>query len=211
MRCELSNCSLLIAHCSQQKLQIMNYELIIEIIAVATGLLSVWYSKKINVLVFPIGIISVLLYVFIFIKNGLFANAIINFLYFVISVFGWWNWQKAKGKRQKAKELSVTFLNTRQRILTVAIVFVLLIISKIFTSDVPTFLDYFTGVLGLGGMLLTALKKVENWVLYLLCDIILIPLCIVNELYLTVLQYLIYAIIAVMGFISWSKEAKKNV
>ena len=189
----------------------MNYELIIEIIAVATGLLSVWYSKKINVLVFPIGIISVLLYVFIFIKNGLFANAIINFLYFVISVFGWWNWKKAKGQSPKAKELSVTFLNTRQRILTLAIVFVLLIISKIFTSDVPTFLDYFTGVLGLGGMLLTALKKVENWVLYLLCDIILIPLCIVNGLYLTVLQYLIYAIIAVMGFISWSKEAKKNV
>lgn len=191
----------------------MNYELIIEIIAVATGLLSVWYSKKINVLVFPIGIISVLLYVFIFIKNGLFANAVINFLYFVISVFGWWNWkrQKANDKRLKAKELSVTFLNTRQRLLTLAIVIVLLVISKIFTTDTPTFLDYFTGVLGLGGMLFTALKKVENWVLYLLCDIILIPLCIVNGLYLTVLQYLIYAIIAVMGCISWSKEAKKNV
>ena len=191
----------------------MNYELIIEIIAVATGLLSVWYSKKINVLVFPIGIISVLLYVFIFIKNGLFANAVINFLYFLISVFGWWNWkrQKANDERLKTKQLSVTFLNTRQRFLTLAIVFVLLIISKIFTSDLPTFLDYFTGVLGLGGMLLTALKKVENWVLYLLCDIILIPLCIVNGLYLTVLQYLIYAIIAVMGCISWSEEAKKNV
>ena len=191
----------------------MNYELIIESIAVATGLLSVWYSKKINVLVFPIGIISVLLYVFIFIKNGLFANAVINFLYFVISVFGWWNWkrQKANDERLKAKELSVTFLNTRQRFLTLAIVIVLLFISNIFTSDVPTFLDYFTGVLGLGGMLLTALKKVENWVLYLLCDIILIPLCIVNGLYLTVLQYIIYAIIAVMGCISWSEEAKKNV
>ena len=189
----------------------MNYELIIEIIAVATGLLSVWYSKKINVLVFPIGIISVLLYVFIFIKNGLFANAVINFLYFVISVFGWWNWEKAKGQRPKAKELSVTFLNKRQRVLTLAIVIVLLFISKIFTADTPTFLDYFTGVLGLGGMLLTALKKVENWVLYLLCDIILIPLCIVNGLYLTVLQYIIYAIIAIMGCISWSEEAKKNV
>lgn len=189
----------------------MNYELIIEIIAVATGLLSVWYSKKINVLVFPIGIISVLLYVFIFIKNGLFANASINFLYFVISVFGWWNWQKAKVKKQKAEELSVTFLNTKQRLITLAIILVLLFISKIFTSDIPTFLDYFTGVLGLGGMLLTAFKKVENWVLYLLCDIILIPLCISNGLYLTVLQYLIYAIIAVMGYISWSKEAKRNV
>ncbi len=194
----------------------MNYELIIEVIAVATGLLSVWYSKKINVLVFPIGIISVLLYVFIFIKNGLFANAVINFLYFAISVFGWWNWVKDNGQQttdnsRQSDSLSVTFLNTRQRILTLAIVIVLLVISKIFTADTPTFLDYFTGVLGLGGMLLTALKKVENWVLYLLCDIILIPLCIVNGLYLTVLQYIIYAIIAVMGCISWSEEAKKNV
>jgi nicotinamide mononucleotide transporter len=194
----------------------MNYELIIEIIAVATGLLSVWYSKKINVLVFPIGIISVLLYVFIFIKNGLFANAVINFLYFVISVFGWWNWVKDNGQQttdnsRQSDSLSVTFLNKRQRILTLAIVIILLVISKIFTADTPTFLDYFTGVLGLGGMLLTALKKVENWVLYLLCDIILIPLCIVNGLYLTVLQYIIYAIIAVMGCISWSEEAKKNV
>ena len=192
----------------------MNYELIIESIAVATGLLSVWYSKKINVLVFPIGIISVLLYVFIFIKNGLFANAVINFMYFVISVFGWWNWVKATSNEQRATSndnLQVTFLTKKHRLLTLAIVIVLLIISKILSSDIPTFLDYFTGVLGLGGMFLTALKKVENWVLYLLCDIILIPLCIYNELYLTVLQYIIYAIIAVMGYVSWSKEAKKNV
>ena len=194
----------------------MNYELIIELIAVATGLISVWYSKKINVLVFPIGIISVLLYVFIFVKNGLFANAVINFLYFVISVFGWWNWKKDNGQqttdnRQQSESLTVTFLNTRQRFVTLAFVLVLLFVSKIFSSDTTTFLDYLTGVLGLGGMLLTALKKVENWVLYLLCDIILIPLCIYNGLYLTVLQYIIYAIIAVMGYISWSKEAKKNV
>ena len=194
----------------------LNAELIIESIAVATGLLSVWYSKKINVMVFPIGVISVLLYVFIFVKNGLFANAVINFLYFVISVFGWWNWKKDNGQqttdnRQQSESLTVTFLNTRQRFVTLAIVLVLLFVSKIFSSDTTTFLDYLTGVLGLGGMLLTAFKKVENWVLYLLCDIILIPLCIYNGLYLTVLQYIIYAIIAVMGYISWSKEAKKNV
>ena len=194
----------------------LNAELIIESIAVATGLLSVWYSKKINVLVFPIGIISVLLYVFIFVKNGLFANAVINFLYFVISVFGWWNWKKDNGQqttdnRQQSESLTVTFLNSRQRFVTLAIVLVLLFVSKIFSSDTTTFLDYLTGVLGLGGMLLTAIKKVENWILYLLCDIILIPLCIYNGLYLTVLQYIIYAIIAVMGYISWSKEAKKNV
>ena len=182
----------------------------------ATGLLSVWYSKKINVLVFPIGIVSVLLYVFIFIKNGLFANAVINFLYFVISVFGWWNWVKDNGQqttdnRHQSNSLSVTFLSPRQRFVTLAILLVLLFISKTLSSDAMTFFDYFTGVLGLGGMLLTALKKVENWILYLLCDIILIPLCIYNGLYLTVLQYIIYAIIAIMGYISWRKEAKKHV
>ena len=109
----------------------------------------------------------------------------------LISVFGWWNWVKATSNEQRATSndnLQVTFLTKKHRLLTLAIVFVLLVISKIFTTDTPTFLDYFTGVLGLGGMLLTALKKVENWVLYLLCDIILIPLCIVNGLYLTVLQ-----------------------
>ena len=98
----------------------MNYELIIEIIAVVTGLLSVWFSKKINVLVFPIGIISVLLYVFIFIKNELYANAVINFIYFLISVFGWWNWKRTNDKSLKSKgndELKVTFLNGKENII----------------------------------------------------------------------------------------------
>jgi nicotinamide mononucleotide transporter len=193
----------------------MNYELIIEVIAVATGLLSVWYSKKINVLVFPIGIISVLLYVFIFIKNGLFANAVINFLYFAISVFGWWNWKRQKSNDESLKsedELKVTTLNKKESVIVSTILLMSLLAISIFVpKSLSVRFDYFTSVLGLIAMWLTSIKKVENWIFYLAADIILIPLCIYNGLYLTSVQYVAYTILAIMGYINWNKEAKKNV
>ena len=197
----------------------MNYELIIEIVAVVTGLLSVWFSKKINVLVFPIGIISVLLYVFIFIKNELYANAVINFIYFLISVFGWWNWRKSTSQRDNETtsqrddgELKVTFLNGKENIIVYSLFTITFLSIVIFSNSViATKLDYITSAAGLIAMMLTSLKKVENWIFYLFADIVLIPLCIYNGLYLTSLQYVAYTILAIMGLISWSKEAKQNV
>ena len=193
----------------------MNYELIIEIVAVVTGLLSVWFSKKINVLVFPIGIISVLLYVFIFIKNELYANAGINFIYFLISVFGWWNWKRTNDKSLKSKgndELKVTFLNGKENIIVYSLFTITFLSIVIFSNSViSTKLDYITSAAGLIAMMLTSLKKVENWIFYLFADIVLIPLCIYNGLYLTSLQYVAYTILAIMGLISWSKEARQNV
>lgn len=193
----------------------MNYELIIEIVAVVTGLLSVWFSKKINVLVFPIGIISVLLYVFIFIKNELYANAVINFIYFLISVFGWWNWKRTNDKSLKSKgndELKVTFLNGKENIIVYSLFTITFLSIVIFSNSViATKLDYITSAAGLIAMMLTSLKKVENWIFYLFADIVLIPLCIYNGLYLTSLQYVAYTILAIMGLISWSKEARQNV
>lgn len=193
----------------------MNYELIIEIVAVVTGLLSVWFSKKINVLVFPIGIISVLLYVFIFIKNELYANAAINFIYFLISVFGWWNWKRTNDKSLKSNgkdELKVTFLNGKENIIVYSLFTITFLSIVIFSNSViATKLDYITSAAGLIAMMLTSLKKVENWIFYLFADIVLIPLCIYNGLYLTSLQYVAYTILAIMGLISWSKEARQNV
>ncbi|MBR2052199.1 MAG: nicotinamide mononucleotide transporter [Bacteroidales bacterium] len=197
----------------------MNYELIIEIVAVVTGLLSVWFSKKINVLVFPIGIISVLLYVFIFIKNELYANAVINFIYFLISVFGWWNWRKSTSQRDNETtsqrddgELKVTFLNGKENIIVYSLFTITFLSIVIFSNSViATKLDYITSAAGLIAMMLTSLKKVENWIFYLFADIVLIPLCIYNGLYLTSLQYVAYTILAIMGLISWSKEARQNV
>lgn len=179
----------------------------IEVVAVITGLLSVWFSKKINILVYPVGIISVLLYVYIFYKNGLFANAIINFLYFVVSVYGWYHWKHPKNE----EELPVTFLNKKHILILIGSFAFLLILLNIIKLDFNHILDYSTSFLGLCGMYLTARKKVENWICYLIADIVLIPLCIYNHLYFSSFQYLIFSIIAVLGLITWNKEAKKNV
>lgn len=195
----------------------MNYELVIEIIAVITGLLSVWFSKKINVLVFPVGMISLALYVGIFIHNGLYANSVINFLYFIISIYGWWNWKRTNVKSQKSNgedegELKVSYLNKKENIITATIFCISIILICVFTpKELSVRLDYITSAAGLIAMVLTSMKKVDNWMYYLLADIILIPLCIYNGLYLTSLQYVAYTILAIMGYISWSKEAKQNV
>ena len=195
----------------------MNYELIIEIIAVITGLLSVWFSKKINVLVFPVGMISLALYVGIFIHNGLYANSVINFLYFIISIYGWWNWarQRTTVNSQQSTdrgELKVSYLNKKEIIITATIFCISILLICIFTpKELSVRLDYITSSAGLIAMVLTSMKKVDNWMYYLLADIILIPLCIYNGLYLTSLQYVAYTILAIMGYISWSKEAKQNV
>ena len=195
----------------------MNYELILEIIAVITGMLSIWYSYRINILVYPIGMISLALYVFIFIKNGLYANAVINFLYFVISIFGWWNWlrQRTTDNRQQTTdkgELKVSYLSKKENAITITILVILIFFINIFTTnDLSIRLDYYTSAAGLIAMVLTSFKKVENWLCYLVADIVLIPLCIYNGLYLTSIQYVAYTILAIMGYINWNKEAKKNV
>lgn len=179
----------------------------IEVVAVITGLLSVWFSKKINILVYPVGIISVLLYVYIFYKKGLFANAVINFLYFVISIYGWYHWKHPKNE----KKLLVTFLNKKHILILIGIFALLLILMNLIKLDFNHILDYSTSFFGLCGMYLTARKKVENWICYLVADIVLIPLCIYNHLYFSSFQYLIFSIIAVLGLINWNREVKKNV
>ena len=197
----------------------MDYELIIEIIAVITGLLSIWFSYKINIWVYPVGMISLAFYVFIFTRNGLYANSIINFLYFIISIFGWWNWvrRRTTDKGLKAKgegegELKVSYLNKKEKFITITILCLSMFLINLFApKDLSIKFDYLTSAAGLIAMVLTSFKKVDNWMYYLIADIILIPLCIYNGLYLTSIQYVAYTILAIMGFINWRKEAMKHV
>ena len=195
----------------------MNYELIIETIAVITGLLSIWFSYRINILVYPIGMISLALYVFIFTKNGLYANAVINFLYFAISIFGWWNWKRQRttdeGQQSTDKgRLKVSYLNKKEKYITITIFCVSIFLINLFTpNELSVRFDYATSVAGLIAMVLTSMKKVDNWTYYLIADIILIPLCIYNGLYLTSIQYVAYTILAIMGLRNWSREARQNV
>ncbi|MDP3445297.1 MAG: nicotinamide riboside transporter PnuC [Ignavibacteria bacterium] len=182
---------------------------LIEIIAVVFGLLSVWYSMKVNILVYPTGIVSVLIYVYICFFAGLYADMGINFVYFVMSIYGWYNWSRSGIDKPK---LAVSFSTTKE--LTIGIVATMIAFIALsyvlfnFTDSTVPFIDSFTTAVFIVGMWLMAVKKVENWIYWIIGDIVSVPLYFYKGLVFTSFQYLVFLIIAVVGYYAWRKEAR---
>lgn len=182
---------------------------ILEALAVITGVMSVWYSKKENILVFPTGIISVLLYVYICYFGKLYADMFVNIVYFIMSVYGWYNWTHQNGE---VKEKPIGKLKTQHIILyigiTIALFFFIRFILNNTDSNVPN-LDSLTTAIFLVSMWLMALKKVEHWLGWILGNMISVPLYAYKGLVLTSLQFTLFLIIAVAGYIAWTKKLKQ--
>ena len=183
----------------------------LELIAVLFGLLSVWFAKNNDIKVFPAGIISVSIYIFINYYAELYANAGINIYYFIMSIYGWFLWG-SKNKKIKA-EINRCNKNELSFSIFLSIVFFLIIyyLVKISDSVVPI-VDSITTSLSLVAMFLMARRKVENWIYWIIADLIYIPLYFYKGLLLTSFQFLIFLIIAILGYLSWSKKLnEKNI
>jgi len=182
---------------------------ILEVIATSMGILSVWFAKKNNVLVFPTGIISVLIYVYITYEYQIYAEAGINIYYFLMSVYGWILWT-SKNKKIK-KRISNNDLKDNLIYISFFIVsfLILFFILKSTNSDV-IFLDSITTALSLTAMLLLARRKIENWIYWIIADIIYIPLFIYKELYITSFQYFVFLALAISGYMEWKKNLKND-
>ncbi|WP_425392955.1 nicotinamide riboside transporter PnuC [Ekhidna sp.] len=180
----------------------------LEFIAVICGILSVWFSKQESILVYPFGIISVLIFVYLTYEYGLYAETGINVYYFVMSVYGWWNWKNTKeiGRSQIPISRSSGWghvLNISTFLAAFGIIYLLLI--KFTDSDVPI-LDAMTTGLAVTGMYLMALKKIEHWLFWIACDLIAIPLYIYKGLPFTSFQFMVFTYIAVLGWVSWKRK-----
>ncbi len=180
----------------------------IEAIAVLFGLLSVWYSARVNILVYPTGIVNVIIFVYICLKAGLYADMAINVVYFVMSVYGWYNWLRP---RENSSILPVRFAGRRINLLCLAATIILfigirLVLIHYTDSNVPT-IDATTTALFIVGMWLMATKRVENWIYWIAGDVISVPLYFYKGLVLSSFQYFVFLIIAVMGLLAWRKEA----
>lgn len=179
---------------------------VLEVIAVIFGLLSVWYSRKVNLLVYPTGIINVLIYVYICFHAGLYADMGINVVYFVVSVYGWYNWAR---KNDEVIAVKITWLSLKGNLLAVllaAVAFVIISYLLVnYTDSTVPYIDSFTTAIFIVGMWLMARKNVENWLYWILGDLICIPMFFYKGLVFTSFQYLVFLILAVMGFISWRK------
>ena len=183
----------------------------LEIVAVFFGILSVWYAKKANILVYTTGIISVLIYVYICFFAGLYADMGINGVYFIMSVYGWILWS---GKKQSNKTRPITFCNLKFHFLNILVLIfffvVLSFILKSYTDSTVPIWDSITTSLFIVGMLLMALKKTENWIFWIIGDVISIPLYFSKGLIFTSLQYTVFLILAILGFIQWLRIYNKE-
>jgi nicotinamide mononucleotide transporter len=182
----------------------------LEATAVFFGLASVYYSMRENIRVFPTGIISTLIYVWICLKVGLYADMGINAYYFSMSIFGWYVWTHP---RPGKKAVPVTWMQGREVLEALALFVVaytlLYILLRFYTdSDVP-YWDSFTTATAFVGMWLMARKKVENWIAWILTDLVSVPLYFYKGLILTSFQFLVFTVLAVLGLIAWIQAARK--
>ena len=196
--------------------QYKNYsytDISLEIIAVVFGLLSVLYSKKNNVLVFPTGIISTVIFIYLLWKWELIGDMTINFYYTIMSVYGWYHWTR---KKEGKIEFPISWMNQKEKkwavLLFVFTIIFIIIIYKFFDkfTSWTAYVDTFTTGLFFVGMWLMAKRKIENWIFWIVGDIISIPLYFYKGYTITSIQYFIFTIIAFYGYIEWKKILNSN-
>lgn len=188
-----------------------------EYLAVFAGIASVWYSRKENILVYPVGLINTIIYVFISYKYRLLGEASVNFYYTVMSIYGWILWAR-KDKQSHETVLHITYSNKKEWIQQLAffaslyiLIFTVLKFAKsnFFEGVIPT-ADAFATATAFTGMWLMAKKKVESWYWWIATNITSIPLYFVKTLVFSSVQYVVLLVLAVAGLVSWMQKAKQQ-
>lgn len=189
-------------------------DIVLEIIAVLFGFLSVWCSKQNNILVFPTGMISTSIFVYLLFKWSLLGDMLINAYYFIMSIYGWYVWTR---KVDNTHLTPISLTNKKEKmasawifIATLLFVYIVYNSFNMWTSWVA-YVDTITTGIFFVGMWLMAKRKVENWIFWILGDLISIPLYFYKGFTFTSLQYLGFTIIAIYGYISWKKLLSKEI
>jgi nicotinamide mononucleotide transporter len=178
-----------------------------ELVAVMFGLMSVWFMKKENILAYPFGIINVLIYVYICFTARLYAYSGINVFYAVMSAYGWYNWSRPGGEEGPVRISRLGARGIWGYLLLILIFFVALrVLLVTFTDSVVPTWDAFTTSVYIIGMWLLAHKKIENWILWIVGDIISVGLFIFEKLYFSSFQFFVFTIIATLGFLEWRRK-----
>ena len=187
-----------------------------EYLAVFAGIASVWYSRAENILVYPVGLINTVIYIFISIKGHLLGEATVNLYYTIMSIIGWYMWLKKDTKHEIV--LHITRSGKKewmQQILFflffyISIYFALTYFKTAFFDGVIPRADAFASATAFTGMWLMTKKKVESWYWWIATNIASIPLYFVKHYVFTSVYYLVLLVLAVMGLFEWIKKAKTN-
>ena len=185
----------------------------LESFAVIMNITSVVYAKRNNILVYPTGLIGTGIFVYILLNFSLLGDTIINAYFFLMSIYGWYFWSR---KKDEVFINQVSTVNQNE----IKYLFILAISSLIFIYFVydyfdkwnnwTAYVDNITTAIFFVAMWLMARRKVESWIFWIIGDLITVPLYFYKGLTISSIQYIIFLILAVLGYISWKKILYKN-
>lgn len=191
-------------------------DIVLEIIVFVFGIASVIYAKRENILVYPTGLVATIITVYLLYKAEYFGDMMMNFYYSVMSIYGWWNWAR---KKENEYVLPLSRTNTQEKLIGIALFFITMFVTYLVYSvydyklEIPNYMDIFTSGIFFTAMWYMATKKLANWTLWIIADLITIPLYAYRGLGILSLQYLIFTILAIQGYKQWKKsiDNKKQI
>ncbi len=186
----------------------------LEFIAVISGIISVWFEQKANIWVYPTGLISTVIYIYLSVNGHLLGEASVNIFYTIMSIYGWILWAKKDEKNKTV--LLIKYSSGKEwvlhllffTVLYIIIYFALSYLKKDFAPGAIPAADAFASASAYTGMLLMARKKVESWYWWIITNIASIPLYFIKGYVFTSFQFVVLLVMAFVGLASWHKKAK---
>lgn len=182
-----------------------------EIIGIVTGLIGVWLTIRQNILCFPVGIINVAVYAFMFSSDGvrLYADSLLQCIYLILLIYGWIHWKKSIKTFNKSVITNYNF-STKLIVITLTSFILLSVFLQQFTNASLPWLDSALTVLSLLAQWMIARRWIANWIIWIIVDAVYVPLYIYKGLALTSILYFVFLIMAVKGFLEWKKSSTLN-
>ena len=189
----------------------------LELIAVIAGIVSVWYSRKESILVYPVGLINTTIYIYLSFKGHLLGEASVNLYYTLMSLWGWYLWTRVDPNKHNII-LQITKSNMRDWLHQIlfflafyfSLYFSLTYLKKEFAPEAIPWADALASAAAYTGMWLMAKKKVESWIWWIITNIASIPLYFIKGYTFTSVQFIILLVLAIAGLKSWNDKAKNN-
>lgn len=191
-----------------------DYIIILEAIVFVTGIASVWFAKRENILVYPTGLIATIITVYLFYRDDLLGDMMMNFYWSAMSIYGWWNWSR---KQDDETVVHISRTTTKEKSIGIALFLGTMLVNyevyKFFDVAIEpsNYIDIFTSGIFFTAMWYMALKKLENWILWIIANLITIPLYAYRGWGMLSLQYVIFTIIAIQAYFAWKKSLNNNL
>jgi nicotinamide mononucleotide transporter len=183
----------------------------IELLGAILGIIYVFFSIRQNILTWPVGLLTSVLYVWVFFDSKLYADMGLQMYYVAISIYGWYEWLRGNSSN-KSEPLKVIRLTGHLALILASVSFVLFFlmwfILKNYTDSPVPFADSLATSLSIVATWMLARKILEHWLVWIFVDAFSIGLFWYKDLLPTVILFIVYTGMAVVGFIEWKKEIK---